>query len=155
MTNNYISVAATMIKTDIEDDIVIQILDSIPSDMLYLIFEDRSEKIQKFKHIYNDILSHKRFIHIDDVVPEISVYSVSPSDKLYSFIKSINPNKRINKEMYLDNILELVDKYVEGNNITDSYNDKLYELFKKQFKILNYTHLNKFRRGLLIISELY
>lgn len=151
--DNYINSAIELIKSDIEDDIALQILDSVPSDHLYIIFEDKSEKIQKFKHIYNDILSVKRFEKITDTVLDINIYNVTMSEKLYLFIKSIN-DKRTNRSMYFDNILDIFDSYIEENNISDSYNDKIYKLFERQINILNYSHLNKFRRGLLISSEL-
>jgi hypothetical protein len=152
--SNIISEAISMIK-EADDSLAIRILDSVPSDQLYLIFEDKSEKIQKFRHIYSDILSIKRFKYIDDIVTDVNVFTLNPSDDFYSFIRSINQNKRINKDLYLDNVLTLFDKYVEDNNIIDSYDEKIYNLFKKQINILNYTYLNKFRRALLVTSELF
>lgn len=151
--DNYINSVIELIKSGVEDDIILQILDSVPSDHLHIIFEDRDEKIQKFKHIYNDILSIKRFENITDTVLDINVYNVTMSEKLYLFIKSIN-DKRTNKSMYFDNILDIFDSYIEKNNIPDSYNDKIYKLFEKKINILNYSYLNRFRRGLLISSEL-
>lgn len=137
----------TMIKNSNDDILAIKILDAVPSDKLHLVFKDKSQKIQKYRHIYNDILSIKTFKYIDDVVPDINVYSFMTSEKLYKFLKSISINKRLNKEMYLDDIFELLDS-------KENVDAPFKELFADSISRLNYTFLNNFRRGLLVTTEI-
>lgn len=136
---------------NLTDSQIIRLLDSVPSDLLHIVFEDKSERIQKFRSIYSNILKVKQFRYTSDVVEEIGLYEVTMTDKLFQFIKKVSDYK--DKVIDFDQLIEIFENYMLSNNLGSSYDKAIYSLFKNQLDMLNWKSLNKFRIGLLISTE--
>lgn len=135
------------INTKATDAEAIRILDSVPSNLLHLVFD--KDRLKKYKPLYYDILKHKKFNDVYDIVDEINMPRITVSEELMRLLKL---DKRAND---LDTVLLSMDAYVESKGLSDSYDDAMYKIFKDEIDRLNYAKsLDRFRRAVLISSEI-
>jgi len=140
-----------IIEFENNDNIMIDLLDSVPSDKLHEVFQDK--RFEKYRGLYSNILDQDDFSHTFDVMEEVSVDEIKLNIKfLGKFTSSTSLNGETNSFSYLEDYMESFDKYTK--DLGDGIDKNILDTFKDELKYLNYKGLNKFRRGLLLISKI-
>jgi len=135
--------------TDIQ---IIKLLDSVPSDLLKDVFNDKSDKIQKYKSIYLDILETKNFENVNDIVEEINLYNVTMSESLFKFVKSNSNHK--SKIIDFGEIINIFENYTKEKQLGNGYDETIYKIFKRPLDMTKYKSLDRFRLAILISNEI-
>jgi len=135
-----------MIDENFDDNIIVDLIDSIPSDKLNQLFED--ERVQKYRGLYSNILESQDFNHTFDTMEEVSVDKIKVDKDLLKLLKLKK------KDIYFEDLMLKFDEYVKDKGLNDGINQDILTVFEDELKYLNYKKLNEFRRGMLIVSKI-